>query len=302
MVSSKSVQTNRDLVLKTWLFTLLSAVLCFFLHMGMSMLLTSFATEVIGDRVTETLTDGTIRRTEAVYETNEAGEKVLMKRVYILDPDDGSQTLVEESVVDTDKLDAESTATGAETNTTMAPESTTNTVVSAIKEHIRTEMAPGTKIAFDIIIQILMATLFIVFPYSHLWDQGDRDHNSVQFGHMAEDKWRGLKIGLLASIPAFAAFLLLIVFKAAQLVPQYVVYYRWINVCFWSIFNFFIPTSVLELSAVSWAAVPAMLIILAVLPLMTHIGYTLGYRQISIRDKIVYKTTGRHLKHRRKRR
>lgn len=305
MVSSKSTQTNFELARRTWLFTLLSALLCFFLHMGMSMLLQSFATEVIGDRVTETLTDGTIRRTEAVYETNAAGERVLMKRVYIVNPDDGSQTLIEESVVDTtppEETDGTTEATGSETTAPTEAETTANTVVSALREHVRTEMATNTKIAFDIIIQIAMAILFVVFPYSQLWDQGDRDHNSVQFGHMAEDRLRGLKVGLMASIPAAAAFLLLIVLKAVRVFPQYAVYYRWLNVCFWSIFNFFIPTSVYTLPDVSWAAVPAMLIILAVLPLTAHIGYTLGYRQISVRDKIVYKTTGKHLKHRKRRR
>ena len=289
-----------QLAVKLFAYTLLSAVLCFFLHMGSSMLFTRATTEVIGERLKQSREDGTTLVTELIYETDADNQRVLMQYVYLYQAD-GSCELIEQGVVENVPDESEITATA--TTTTAATAATTkSTVVSSMRENIRTESDPQLVRLFNIGIQILMLLLYVGFPYSYMWYMGDHDHNRVQFGRMAEDKQRGLWAGLLASIPAAVAYLLLIFFKLSKLYPLYVQRYRLINVCFWSIFNSVVPTDLRDTAGVSWTACGVMLLCMAVLPFVAWLAYRLGYEQIAVRDLIVYKTTGRHLKRRKRRR
>lgn len=280
----KLPETTGGYAVKTWLFTLLAALLCFFLNLSVTMVLSISTTTVLGMRNSGELADGRTLVVEVLYPTADAPEH---RRIFIVD-DDGTETVLE------DKDVTEDGDTGKDI-TDAYP------VTQSYTQNIRSETDPGLKSATNWVAQILMGILFVAFPYSNLWYLGDHDRNAVQFGHADEDVWRGVKVGLLANLPALAAWVLLIISRAAAVWPQYIVLYRWMNVCFWPYFNHFIPGSVVQTAHVSWGGIFALIPLLLVLPLTTGLGYWLGYKEYSVRDHLVYATTGKRPKRRRRR-
>lgn len=279
----KTPESTGGYAVKTFLFTLLAAVLCFFLNMSVTLVLSFSTTEKLGVRTSGSLEDG---RTLVLEEIYAKGSAPAHRKIFIVDGA-GNETVLE------DKDVTEAGDTGEELLAQYP-------VTKSFSQNIRSETDPGLKNATNWVAQILMGILFLAFPYSNMWYLGDRDRNSVQFGHRVADAWRGVKVGLLASIPAVLAWIGLIVCKAAALAPSYVVYYRWMNVCFWPYFNSVIPATVLKTAEVTWGGVAAMLPILFILPLITGIGYHLGYREVSVRDRLVYVTTGKKPKRRKR--
>lgn len=281
----KFSETTCGVALKTFLYTVLAALLCFFLNMSVTMALSISATEKLGTRTGGVLADGRTLVMEEHYATDDAPAH---RKVYIIE-DDQTETVL----IDRDLSDAEDTEADAELLEQYP-------VTRSYAENIRTPVRPGLQSTANWVTQILMLIIFLAFPYSNLWYIGDHDRNAVLFGHRAEDKWRGAKIGLLADLPALAMWLLLVAGKLTGGLPGFVKWYRWMNVCFWPWFNHVIPAGTLDPAAVSWGGVAAMLPVLLSLPLLTGLGYFLGYSEISLRDRLVYTATGKKVKHRRK--
>ena len=117
---------------------------------------------------------------------------------------------------------------------------------------------------------------------------GSHDDNYVQLGRMDKDIHFGLKVGAVASVPSAVLYLLLILGKLGMVPGVILKWHRLINTPF-------IPyldavemgaKTATELSVGSLLAVGATLLFV---PLIGWLAYYLGYRQISIREKMVYK-------------
>ena len=354
----KKPETTLGYAAKTFAFTALAALLCFFLHMSITMVLSIASTQVLGSRTGGVLEDG---RTLVVEDLLANGDKGAHRKVYILEKDDSETVLVDADVDDLAVLGTRRSGTledgraliveewkatadkaarrkifirdaeGKETvlvDREVADENDTdeeilkqyptegdNTiqiredeelllqypVTQGYKENIRSAVDPVMRNLSSSVAQILMLILFLAFPYSDMWYLGDSDRNNVQFGHRPEDKWRGAKIGLVASIPAILMWLVLVAGKLAGALPGFVKWYRWFNVCFWPYMDGVIPSTVMDPAAAPWGGVLAMLVAALLLPVITGVGYLLGYKEFSIRDRLVYTATGKKVKHRKRR-
>ncbi len=166
-----------------------------------------------------------------------------------------------------------------------------------VLQPISSEIPTGAAVAMDVVSQTLMLLLFIAFPYAVLWSKGDRDKNTVNFGHMEEDKLRGLKVGLMATLPAAVAYLALLVCKLLNTGGWYYAIYRFLNLPFMPIFNR-VTTGMKTIGELSWVAMLVFFLFLAVLPLICHFSYVLGYKQISLSEKFIY-VNSKKKKHRR---
>ena len=100
------------------------------------------------------------------------------------------------------------------------------------RETVRSEVPAGAAVFRDVLSQVLMLLILAAFPYGILWGQGDRDRNSVQFGHMQEDKRRGLKVGLLAAIPSVAVYLFLLLSRLGLFWDKYIQLFQILNASF----------------------------------------------------------------------
>ncbi len=149
-------------------------------------------------------------------------------------------------------------------------------------------MAPQAEAVIGIISSVFTLLIFGLFPYNILWSMGSHDDNYVQLGRMDKDIYFGLKVGVIASIPSAALYLLLILGKFGAFPGVILKWHRLLNTPF-------IPyidavemgaNTAPELSIGSLLAAGATLLFV---PFVCWLGYYLGYRQISIREKLVYK-------------
>lgn len=144
------------------------------------------------------------------------------------------------------------------------------------------------KTAMDIVSQVFMLFLLGMLVYAVTWQQGDKDRNTEDFGRMQRDKLRGLKIGLLASIPSGVMVLLLFISRLTGLLPNYIFFYR-LGMLAYAPINNALSSGTAWTANVTWWLLPVAVLCLTVIPLVTHFGYQLGYHHYSINEHLIYK-------------
>lgn len=202
--------------------------------------------------------------------------------------DDGSVTLVEEYLyTDPDFSDDIKLEEGQMSITLYSP------------------VPDGVRLAQNIVAQICLLVLLAAFPSRYLWAQGDHDRNEANFGHIKEDPLRGLKVGLLANIPAFLTYLLLWVGKFCPPIAQQATgLFGLFHTCFAPLCQRFMAevvdgqTVYIPATDISIGGMLALLLPVIFLPLICHVAYTMGLHQFSISDRLFYK----HKKKKRKKR
>ena len=135
-----------------------------------------------------------------------------------------------------------------------------------------------------IVLQLFCLVLYCPIVYMAAWSLGARDRNYVLYGHMKEDKLRGVKIGLIAIIPYFICALFLILAKAGVF-PDFLVLFRFIYCPFAVLLRVFLPD---YLSDVTYWGILFSALTQLVCPITTEIGYWLGYHEISLYQKLIY--------------
>lgn len=155
------------------------------------------------------------------------------------------------------------------------------------RRSIRTEMSTPGKAVFLIVTQIICVIITISFLYKPLWSLGVRDSNSVKFKHIKEDKLKGFKIGLVASVPSLL-FYIFFIFCGNSIAPNMpTVIYTWLNCHVFSlltlIFDSF-PTA----GTLGVFQYLLLFILQFATPIFAAVCYLLGYKNIDIAEKVVY--------------
>lgn len=266
---------NFKMALQVWLRTILAVVLSFFVYMSITVLVTGLFSQEIGYRI---------------YEMTSSGERVLIEEHLYADdssaaPAVSSETPVGPGLPGQQTPEQQENAASAASDISAATQETLPE--GQYKETIRSDPPVAASVAGNVIASICMLLITAAFPYSIVWSKGDRDKNSVNFGHMQEDKLRGLKVGLMAGIPGALAYIVLILSKLGVFFPGYILVYRFINTPFLPIINA-LTEGVSTTQEITWPAILVMLIVVAFVPLVCHFGYVLGYKQISLSEKFIY--------------
>ena len=273
-------KANFKMALNVFLKTVLAAILCFFLYMSVTVIVMGLGTKDIGYEL---------------YEIQSNGSAILL-RTHLYENDSSAEASSGHASTDptttgstTGTAIAGAAGTTASGQSSAAGTTTSTRPTNQRQMTIRSELSPAMNLLMDIIAQVLMLLLLAAFPYSILWAQGDRDKNSVNFGHMSEDKLRGLKVGLMAEIPYFFTYFLLLLSRLVVFFPNYIGIYRLFNLPFLPLFNRIIGgAGVTATAQVSWLGMLWLLLLLAVVPAVCHLAYFLGYKQISISEKLIY--------------
>ncbi|MBQ8752710.1 MAG: hypothetical protein IJZ13_06370, partial [Clostridia bacterium] len=179
---------------KVFLKTIFGGFLAAFVWISMTMIFNGLGTKAIG---------------EQIYEFDENSEPVLVETIYYDELSEESVESVADSTADEDDTAGDTAADGEEGETS---EEDNRQVVT-----IYSEMSPTTEFFYYLLSILCMVLLLLCMPYSDLWTLGDKDNNNVSFGRLDEDKLRGLKIGLIAGIPSFLLFAMLVVSKLTGL-------------------------------------------------------------------------------------
>ncbi len=288
---------NYKLALSVFLRTILSAVLSFFVFMSISMIFSGLGTSEIGYQIVEKHEDGSYTIIEEhMYTEEELQQRKNPTATPTSAPNSASTAASSTGQTTASQAEAGEATSGAET--TAAATTGTTLPENQVRQAVYSELSAGASAAMDILSMVLMLTLLAAFPYSILWAQGDRDKNSVQFGHMQEDKLRGLKVGALSAIPAAVSYVVLLLSKLGVFLPGYIAAYRFMNVPFLPLINRMVSVSATT-PEVSWPVILALLMAVVFVPLVCWAAYALGYKQISITEKLIYVNPNKKKKRRR---
>ncbi|MEE1239058.1 MAG: hypothetical protein UHO61_03945 [Acutalibacteraceae bacterium] len=156
---------------------------------------------------------------------------------------------------------------------------------------IRSEISKSGKVVFLILTQVLCLLILMGFIYSDLWKNGTGDSNLVKFEHKKEDKLKGVKIGALATIPNYL-FLIYLVIAKLGLSPDFsLVLYKFLNSSVYSFVELIFGKAITVSQLAVWQFVLLFLLPLLI-PAIAGVSYILGYKNISISEKLVYKNKG----------
>lgn len=154
--------------------------------------------------------------------------------------------------------------------------------------YIRSTLSKNGNTFFLTISQVFAFFLFCGLIYPAIWHNGTTDSNLVKFKHKKEDKLKGFKFGAVAAVPNYL-FLLFLVIAKLGLFPNFpMALYKLLNSSVYSFIQVIIGSAVAVSQLSAWRL--ALLFILPLLiPVVSGISYILGYKNISIGEKLIYK-------------
>ncbi len=154
----------------------------------------------------------------------------------------------------------------------------------------RSTVSKGVSRTVDIVTGVLSFIMLVAFIYSIFWTRGDKDENLATFGHIVLDKYKGIKLGFLMTVPFALSYLLLVFDKIFSLFSSsvYLFIYRILNYNMYPIIEFATRGAQSAQDIPVWAFF-LLLVTLIPVPLISAFGYYCGVNGISIKEKIVYK-------------
>ena len=183
-------------------------------------------------------------------------------------------------------LEEETSATG--TGTTAAES-------MYYRQAIRSEMSTGLKVLSFILSEICMLGMYISMLYVSAWEQGHK--NAQSDDGEGCDKFLGLRAGLFATLPLCIAWVALLMSKLGWFNPEFAGTFKLLMAPWFPVVTAMMPLA--ATASMSWWVPFALLPLMALKPITAHVAYTLGRKDIVLRDKILYKGKKKKKKSRR---
>lgn len=150
-------------------------------------------------------------------------------------------------------------------------------------------MLDTTGFIMNLVALVLQTVLFALIVYTKMWDLGDKNANSANFGHIKGDPLRGLTLGLLAAVPSVISFLALVADKLFGFWGGMATAYRLCHTALYPVIVWSMGSTVsLTTADISWGGILCAGLPLLFMPAVATLAYFLGYRHISLREKIVF--------------
>lgn len=150
-------------------------------------------------------------------------------------------------------------------------------------------MSPTLTFFMNVVALVLQGVLFFLILYHKLWELGDKHANAADLGRVPGTPWRGLQIGLLASIPAFLSFLALIADKLFGLWNGMTMLYRISQLALYPLVVWTLGQTVTATTAsVSWGGILCAGLPILFVPIVSALAYFLGYRHVAVAEKLVF--------------
>ncbi len=159
---------------------------------------------------------------------------------------------------------------------------------TVVKVYNRSKLTSAQELSANLICFAFTFVTLLFLNYNRLWMLGTGDNNKVKFGKAQEDKLKGLKIGLLATVPSFLLFALTLISHFGILPSVVFDIYKLANFHLFSINNIIFGSSAAISQIPLWKLAVAFLPNL-ILPAICAAAYALGYKDISLKDKFIYK-------------
>ena len=157
-----------------------------------------------------------------------------------------------------------------------------------LSQHPITASTKTGDIIFLTVSGILCFAALAAILYPAVWKEGSKDRNLVHFGHIAEDKLKGLKLGIVAIIPALLLFVFFIVTKGNITADFPAVWLKFLNANAYTFIDL-LQNGALHLKEVPVLNLALMALTQVTVPIICFGAYILGYKEISLLDKLMYK-------------
>lgn len=154
--------------------------------------------------------------------------------------------------------------------------------------NIRSQLSSTENGIFLTVTQICCIAILISFIYPSLWQLGCKDSNLVRFKHKSEDIFKGLKIGVIASIPSIIFFAIILICGIGAYSKLPASLYKFVNCQYFSFIELILKNTVTvgDINAIQYFL---LFLLLLIIPATAFISYLLGYKDISISEKFIYK-------------
>ncbi len=155
-------------------------------------------------------------------------------------------------------------------------------------QKLRSTLTGTGKQVFLSVTQILSMMMVIAFASSSSYKQGFKDINLVKIGQTKKDMLKGFKIGLIGNIPFFLLTAVIIAMAYGLLPKFYTVWYAFLSGHFYSLI-IWITNGVKTLGELSVVQFILLVLIQFIVPVISGVAYVLGFKEINLAEKIVYK-------------
>ncbi len=304
-----AMKQNLRTALGVFVRTGVAAIISVFLSLSVNIVCTAVSTEEIGNVVWEYTQDQTKLISKTIYSTangkvtemevfryKEDGEALDEWTTYKLTEDEemvgqmSFEASLEHNLVHKTEYVSMDYGKDREYN-----EDTMQTTV------LYSPIPPNVAMVGNIFTLIGSLIILMAVPYRYLWEQGSLDRNAINYGHQADNRWRGLQIGLLANIPAILVYLLLWVGKLGiGLVDKVTQVYVLFNSSFSSLTIWTLGENVTDATTISVGQMLILAIPALALPFICQFAYMMGRKDILISDKIMLKSNKKKRKKRKR--
>ncbi|MBO5210473.1 MAG: hypothetical protein J6B80_00915 [Clostridia bacterium] len=159
-----------------------------------------------------------------------------------------------------------------------------------VKYSIRSDVEKTPDIALSVISQIFCIMMLVSFLYNDLWKVGNKDFEAMRIHSKKFSRLKGLYIGLIAILPSFIFLTFALVTKNSVMANSPIALFTYSNS-----YAFEIIIAVTK-GAMHWADVKlwqAMVYyaVLFITPIVCEIAYVIGFKDISIGEKLIYKNS-----------
>ena len=152
------------------------------------------------------------------------------------------------------------------------------------KQTVRSPISKTGNVVFALVTQLFTTMILMGFIYPSMWHLGAKDSNLVRFKHRKSDILRGLKIGLIAKIPALLILVAFLVFGRSLTVALY----SFINCSNYGFINLICGAGSNPIGQIGVGQIIGLFSLLLISPAVATVGYVLGFKDISVSEKFIY--------------
>lgn len=153
---------------------------------------------------------------------------------------------------------------------------------------IRSVPSKTEDIASKTIAGVICIAIAICVIYTEMWKFGDKERTAVKYKNQKEQLGKGFIVGAFASIPAVVLLVVLTILKSSYAKTFPLLIYGMLNTYLYDLI-YLIANGTEFFGQFNFVQILLILLLLTIIPIACGISYILGYKGVSISEKMVYK-------------
>ncbi len=135
---------------------------------------------------------------------------------------------------------------------------------------------------------LICIVISVCVIYTEIWKFGDKDRTAVKYQNQKEQLSKGFFVGLFASIPAIILLFVLTVLKTGFAEKLSLLLYGMLNTYLYDLI-YLVANGAEFFGQLNYIQLLLILLLLMIVPIACGIAYILGYKGVSLSEKMVYK-------------